>query len=89
MEKDYYLVVLDYDLNYDEAALAAVKPYADRIEMLVNEVCYPGCPKRTERYLQQSRPQLEYDISTPFPCPNLATPRKICGMYEQAGLYIQ
>ena len=76
LEKDYYLVVLDYDLNHDEAALQAVSPYADRIEVLVNEVCYPGCTKRTEHYLQQSRLQLEYDISTPFPCPNQATPRK-------------
>ncbi len=96
LEKDYYLVVLDYDLNHDEAALEAVAPYADRIEVLVNEVCYPGCTKRTEHYLQQSRLQLEYDISTPFPCPNLATPRKFAECMnrpafisnEQIGSYI-
>lgn len=75
LEKDYYLVVLDYDLNHDEETLKAIEPYADRVELLVNEVCYPGCPKRAEHYAQQSRMQLEYDVSTPFPCPNNTTPR--------------
>lgn len=69
-EKDYYLVVLDYDLNHDEEALAVVQPYADRVEILVNEVCYPGCVKRAEHYRQQSRMQLEFDVNTAFPCPN-------------------
>lgn len=75
LDKDYYLVVLDYDLNHNEAVLEAIKPYAGRVEILVNEVCYPGCPKRTEHYRQQSRLQLEFDPYTPFPCPNLSTPR--------------
>lgn len=75
LDKDYYLVVLDYDLNHNEAVLEAIKPYAGRVEILVNEVCYPGCPKRTEHYRQQSQLQLEFDPYTPFPCPNLSTPR--------------
>lgn len=70
LQKDYYLVVLDYDLNHDEAALSRLEPYASRLELLVNEVCFPGCPRRTEHYLQQSRLQLEYDVTTGFPCPN-------------------
>ena len=74
-EKDYFLVVLDYDLNHDEAALAAVEPYADRVEILVNEVCYPGCTKRAEHYRQQSQMQLEFDVDTSFPCPNRANQR--------------
>ncbi|MCM1026831.1 MAG: hypothetical protein NC432_10375 [Roseburia sp.] len=69
-EKDYSLVVLDYDLNHDEAALQAIEPYAERTEILVNEVCYPGCPKRVEHYRQQSQMQLEFDVNTAFPCPN-------------------
>ncbi|MBQ2576259.1 MAG: hypothetical protein II566_03225 [Lachnospiraceae bacterium] len=76
LDKDYFLVVLDYDLNHDEEALKAVEPYADRIELLVNEVCYPNCPKRKEHYEQQSKLQLEFDAYTPFPCPNLTAPRK-------------
>ena len=76
LDKDYHLVVLDYDLNHNEAVLEEMKPYADRVEILVNEVCYPGCPKRTEHYLQQSQMQLEYDVHTAFPCPNKTTERK-------------
>lgn len=75
LDKDYYLVVLDYDLNHNEEILEAIKPHADRVEILVNEVCYPGCPKRAEHYIQQSQLQLEYDPFTSFPCPNMAAPR--------------
>lgn len=70
LKKDYYLVVLDYDLNHDEEALLRLESYANRLEILVNEVCFPRCPKRTEHYLQQSKLQLEYDVNTGFPCPN-------------------
>lgn len=71
--RDYYLVVLDYDLNHDEQVLEAISPQAERVEILVNEVCYPGCPLREEHYRQQSQLQLEYDIHTSFPCPNQTT----------------
>lgn len=75
LQKDYYLVVLDYDLNHDEKVLSELQPYADRIEILVNEICYPNCPKRAEHYRDESRAQLEYDILSKFQCPNKATPR--------------
>ena len=53
--KDYFLVVLDYDLNHDEEVLRQIvdSGNAGRCEILVNEVCYPGCPKRKEHYEQQ------------------------------------
>lgn len=70
LEKEYYLVVLDYDLNHDENALRSVEPYADRIEILTNEICTPGCQRRRDHYAHQSRMQLEYDMSRPYPCPN-------------------
>ncbi|MCR4791264.1 MAG: hypothetical protein K5871_00790 [Lachnospiraceae bacterium] len=75
--KDYFLVVLDYDLNHDEEALKLIQDSgnAGRCEILVNEVCFPGCPKRAEHYAQQSRMQLEFDAATPFPCPNIQNPR--------------
>lgn len=75
LEKDYFLVVLDYDMNHNEEVLTAIKPHASKVEILVNEVCYPGCPKRSEHYLQQSQMQLEYDVQTAFPCPNKTTQR--------------
>ena len=70
LEKDYDLVVLDYDLNHDEEVLKSLEPMADKIEILVDEVCFPGCPKRAEHYRQQSQMQLEFDVNTGFPCPN-------------------
>ncbi|MBQ9142786.1 MAG: hypothetical protein IJX63_13515 [Lachnospiraceae bacterium] len=75
LQKDYYLVVLDYDLNHDERVLSQLQPYADKIEILVNEICYPNCPKRTEHYQDEAKAQLEYDILSKFQCPNKATPR--------------
>ncbi|MCH5340628.1 MAG: hypothetical protein J1E01_04085 [Acetatifactor sp.] len=70
LEKDYFLVVLDYDLNHDEKTLEAIGSEAGRVELLVNEVCSPGCPLRAEHYAQQSRAQLEFDVGELFHCPN-------------------
>lgn len=70
LEKDYYLVVLDYDLNHNEEVLKEIEPYADKVEILVDEVCYPGCTQRAQHYRQQSQMQLEFDVNTGFPCPN-------------------
>lgn len=70
LEKDYYLVVLDYDLNHNEEVLKALEDQAGRIEILVNEVCTPGCPRRAEHYAQQSKAQLEFDVNDRFDCPN-------------------
>lgn len=75
LDRDYLLVVLDYDLNHNEKALRELEPYAGRIELLVNEVCTPDCPRRAEHYAQQSRAQLEFDVKDLFPCPN-ANPNK-------------
>lgn len=70
LQKDYFLVVLDYDLNHDAKTLEAIEPWADRVEILVNEVCSPGCPLRAQHYAQQSRAQLEFDVGDLFHCPN-------------------
>lgn len=75
IEKDYFLVVLDYDLNHNEDVLSALQPYADKVEILVNEICHPGCKMRQEHYRNQSQAQLEYDPNLPFKCPNDSTPR--------------
>ncbi len=75
LEKDYHLVVLDYDLNHDEEVLNRLQPHADKIEILVNEICYPHCPMRAKHYEDESKAQLEYDILSKFQCPNKSTPR--------------
>ena len=73
LKKDYFLVVLDYDLNHSEEVLQELSPQADRIEILVDEICFPGCPKRKEHYADESRMQLEFEKGTVFPCPNRTT----------------
>lgn len=83
LDKDYYLVVLDYDLNHNRDVLSAIQNKADKVEILVNEVCYPNCPKRSEHYRQQSQMQLEYDINTAFPCPNKVKERKFADCMDR------
>lgn len=75
LERDYFLVVLDYDLNHDQEVLKKLEPRAGKVEILVNEICTPHCPRREEHYAQQSRAQLEFDVKDVFPCPN-ANPNK-------------
>ncbi|MCR5675078.1 MAG: hypothetical protein K6G16_05140 [Lachnospiraceae bacterium] len=67
---DYTLLVLDYDMNHDETVLRALEPDAGRIEILVDEICFPHCPKRTQHYLDEGRAQLAGDTGSRFPCPN-------------------
>ena len=73
LEKNYALVVLDYDLNYDEPVLKALEPYSGRIELLVDEICYPHCPKRKEHYADESLMQLTFDKDTRYECTNKMT----------------
>lgn len=70
LEKDYFMVVLDYDLNHNEEVLKALEPQAERVEILVDEICFPGCPRRAKHYEDESLMQLEYEIAKPFPCQN-------------------
>ena len=70
MKKDYFMVVLDYDLNHNEEVLKALEPDADRVEILVDEICFPGCPRRADHYRDESLKQLEFEIAQPFPCQN-------------------
>lgn len=68
LEKDYFLVVLDYDLNHNEEVIEKLLPAADRLEILVNETCQANCPDRARHYREISKYQLEYDTSLQFPC---------------------
>lgn len=69
----YFMVVLDYDLNHNEEVLKALEPEAERVEILVDEICYPGCPKRTAHYKDESLRQLTFDRGAAFKCPNRKT----------------
>ncbi len=51
LEKDYKLVVLDYNWNNDFEKLAQIpEKYRDRCEILINPYCIPNCAKRGEHY---------------------------------------
>lgn len=69
-EKDYELVVLDYDLNHDDAVINALREYASRTEILVDEICFPNCPKRKAHYESESKAQLGFDKNSAFDCAN-------------------
>lgn len=68
LERDYYLVVLDYDHNHDYQYLESIEN-KDKCEILVNPVCMTKCPKRVEHYLSIAKSQLEfldYSMECPF-----------------------
>lgn len=73
LDKDFFMAVLDYDMNHDEEVLKALEPEASRVEILVDEICHPNCPKRSEHYLAEARQQLEFDKGERFKCPNIKT----------------
>ena len=57
-------VVLNYNLNKDYDFIAQVA-HPERLEVMVNELCAPGCPVRRQHYEHESRDQLN-DESTMF-----------------------
>ncbi len=49
LEKDYHIVVLDYDFNNKFDILEKL-PHKEKIEILANACCDPGCKMRSEHY---------------------------------------
>lgn len=49
LEKDYHLVVLDYDLN-NRFDILETLPHKEKIELLTNACCDPECKMRSEHY---------------------------------------
>ena len=96
-EKDYFLVVIDYDHNFDMEYLSSIKD-KERCEILVNPVCVPNCPNRTEHYINIGKCQLDSN-TTPMECPfnsikpyylvkkqeNYISPEDINNIYIPAG----
>ncbi len=58
LKKDYHMVVLDFNLNYRWDLLEQI-PEEDRgrVELLVNTLCVPGCPRRGDHYKNISKNQ--------------------------------
>jgi collagenase-like PrtC family protease len=59
LERDYNLVVLDYNLNRDMDVLKAIR-HKEKCELLVNACCIPHCPRRGEHYRQIGSEQIRY-----------------------------
>jgi collagenase-like PrtC family protease len=59
LEKDYNLVVLDYNWNSDLEFLKTIK-HKEKCELLVNACCIPHCPRRGEHYCFIGEQQNKY-----------------------------
>jgi collagenase-like PrtC family protease len=59
LEKDYHIVVIDYDFNNKFDVLEKL-PRKKDIEFLVNACCEPGCPRRLEHYKSIGQQQIAY-----------------------------
>jgi collagenase-like PrtC family protease len=60
MEKDYSLVVLDYNYCNNFEFLESIKQ-KDRIELLINCGCVPNCPVRKKHYKFHSQQQIDFN----------------------------
>lgn len=49
LDKDYKLVVLDYNMNNQWDILEHLK-HREKVEILINACCIPNCPRRGEHY---------------------------------------
>lgn len=56
LKKDYYLVVLDQNLNHDFDFISQIED-KERMELLVNPGCGPHCARRGEHYIVVSAQQ--------------------------------
>ncbi len=59
LEKDYHLVVIDYDLNNKFDILEKITD-KDKCELLVNACCDSGCERRSEHYKIIGLQQIDY-----------------------------
>ncbi|MCM1579643.1 MAG: hypothetical protein NC078_12690 [Ruminococcus sp.] len=84
-EKDYKLVVLDYNFNNRFDELEKI-PRKDKAEILVNPYCSPHCRRRKKHYEFLGERQFEHNLQVfgsektalkpiperEFPCPNMS-----------------
>lgn len=59
LNKDYHVVVADYDMNNKFDILEKL-PHKEKCELLVNSSCVPNCPYRSEEYYQVGLQQIAY-----------------------------
>ncbi len=59
LEKDYKLVVVDYDFNNKFELLEQI-PHKEKCELLINPCCDPNCKMRKEHYRRVGLQQIEF-----------------------------
>ncbi len=59
LDKNYHIVVLDYDLNNKFDILEKI-PHKEKCEILVNACCEPCCKRRSEHYNSIGKQQIAY-----------------------------
>lgn len=59
LEKDYKLVVVDYDFNNKFDLLEKI-PHKEKCELLINPCCNPECSMRSEHYRRVGLQQIEF-----------------------------
>lgn len=59
LDKDYHIVVIDYDLNNKFDILEKIKD-KKKCELLVNACCNPGCKRRSDHYRGIGAEQIVY-----------------------------
>ncbi len=60
LNRDYHVVVLDYDLNNQWEILDSL-PHKEKCELLINSACFPHCPKRSAEYEAVGAQQIAYN----------------------------
>lgn len=62
--EDYFLICLDYNLNHANDFLDKLTPkQKNKTEFLVNAICPPACPNRSEHYRLNSLFSLNYGLA--------------------------
>ena len=74
LEKDYNLVVLDYNWNNNFEFLEKV-PHKEKCELLINACCEPNCQRRGDHYRVIGEEQIKYAEYCSKP-PSLRVPYK-------------
>ena len=61
LNSDYYQICLDYNLNHNFEFLNSLNPEnKDKVELLINAICPPGCPNRKLHYKLNGLSALTY-----------------------------
>ncbi len=89
LDKDYNLVVLDYNWNNKFEELEKL-PHKEKCEFLVNACCVPACKKRKEHYEHVGDYQIKLTEhmkhpSEPFNCKDFDCPQMGMALYQTTG----